>query len=485
MPTRLPDIGFDVPQWLQQWLVEAGEVIRSLESASTTTGSTSPSGIITLATLSARVAAAILTLPTEGGIIDLSTYTGSQTWNTTVVIDRPVTLILGEMSLTSSVTMFSFTGTGNLKLRGTSRFATKIFAASGFLGNLISINTVGPFSSVEDLWIFMSNAPTQNAIELRGAVYNPLISNVVVSYPASTGTGTAILLNNTAGASLRHIYLQSPGIGIDINGDTGSEHHFTDIQVENPQFGVRLRRTTATDFGGVYFHDVKVYNPGNRANSRGFLFTSTVANSAPPIIMVDCVGDGALGGPTLEITNINTVSAMSCWFQNAAASGNNYSAVKLTNTTNCRFVACPNISSNSRVFEFFGTLNSILITNNTLSGVTEYYFDAASTTTWVRAPQNFALNTTNDSSKISFGDQTMSVQHGTVTIANSATTGTATVTSVDTTKSWLIRRGYTNPSGGTSDLENVIALTNATTVTGTRVGTVGVLTIGFDLVTQD
>lgn len=68
-----------------------------------------------------------------------------------------------------------------------------------------------------------------------------------------------------------------------------------------------------------------------------------------------------------------------------------------------------------------------------------------------------------------------SVQYGTVTIAGSSATGTATITSVDTSKAVLGFLGFTttlDTSGGSAVHQNrmfpMITLTNATTVTATR-----------------
>ena len=64
-----------------------------------------------------------------------------------------------------------------------------------------------------------------------------------------------------------------------------------------------------------------------------------------------------------------------------------------------------------------------------------------------------------------------SVQYGTVTIASGATSGTATITSVDTSKSVLGFLGFTtavDSSGVQNRVFPRITLTNATTVTATR-----------------
>ena len=62
------------------------------------------------------------------------------------------------------------------------------------------------------------------------------------------------------------------------------------------------------------------------------------------------------------------------------------------------------------------------------------------------------------------------VQYVEITIGASQTSNTATITSVDTSKTWLVYNGHTD-SNGTEDMtQNVVAisLTNATTVTALR-----------------
>ena len=73
-----------------------------------------------------------------------------------------------------------------------------------------------------------------------------------------------------------------------------------------------------------------------------------------------------------------------------------------------------------------------------------------------------------------------SIQRGTIVVANGTSSNTATITSVDVTKSELRDLGQTTTSG--SDVDTVyIVLTNATTITATRAGTSGITTISWEL----
>ena len=77
------------------------------------------------------------------------------------------------------------------------------------------------------------------------------------------------------------------------------------------------------------------------------------------------------------------------------------------------------------------------------------------------------------------------VQYGTITIANAVASGTATITSVDTTKSLLVYLSQTHFSGSGATVEDQsrLTLTNSTTVTATRAGTDGENIIAFCVLT--
>lgn len=80
-----------------------------------------------------------------------------------------------------------------------------------------------------------------------------------------------------------------------------------------------------------------------------------------------------------------------------------------------------------------------------------------------------------------------SVQYGTIAIAAAAASGTATITSVDTTKSAVIFLGMDSDSAGSAatNYEGAtcgLILTNATTVTATRSTTTGSVVVSFVVV---
>lgn len=75
-----------------------------------------------------------------------------------------------------------------------------------------------------------------------------------------------------------------------------------------------------------------------------------------------------------------------------------------------------------------------------------------------------------------------SIQRGTITIANSSTSNTATITSVDTAKSILFLLGAESTETSVANTNVRLALTNATTVTMSRGGSTGSVTGGYQVV---
>jgi len=72
-----------------------------------------------------------------------------------------------------------------------------------------------------------------------------------------------------------------------------------------------------------------------------------------------------------------------------------------------------------------------------------------------------------------------SIQRGTITIANSSTSNTATITAVVTAKSIISLLGTSSTETSAANLLARVELTNTTTVTATRGGTTGSVTVRY------
>lgn len=75
-----------------------------------------------------------------------------------------------------------------------------------------------------------------------------------------------------------------------------------------------------------------------------------------------------------------------------------------------------------------------------------------------------------------------SIQRGVISITNGNTSNTATITSVDTTKSLLNYLGGNASSGNASDAAARIVLTDATTITANRTGSNNSASFGYEIV---
>ncbi len=74
------------------------------------------------------------------------------------------------------------------------------------------------------------------------------------------------------------------------------------------------------------------------------------------------------------------------------------------------------------------------------------------------------------------------IYRGTITIANAATSNTATITSVDTSKTLLFNLGEESTETSVANTNVRLALTNATTVTAERGGSTGSVEVGYQVV---
>jgi len=98
--------------------------------------------------------------------------------------------------------------------------------------------------------------------------------------------------------------------------------------------------------------------------------------------------------------------------------------------------------------------------------------DAASSTGTAHAKLKDIKDYLTGSNIVTYGTAIKSIQKGKITIGNSQTSGTATITSVTTSKAFVLPLGVSlNGAEGATAFFCRLELTNSTTVTATRGGT--------------
>ena len=184
----------------------------------------------------------------------------------------------------------------------------------------------------------------------------------------------ALAVERVGELHIRRLLVENPGIGIDVNADDAAEHFYDEVVIESPaQVGFQVRRTRAVDIGGLYLHWVKVTNPGGRSG-RGFVFQSSVPNTALPIFLETVIADGFTEGDSASFANINLIRCVSSWFTNAGPALRQLAALKLTNVTEAWFVAS-HFQSQSRDVALLGTIRSVRFSLAKFGGATNIYLD--------------------------------------------------------------------------------------------------------------
>lgn len=154
---------------------------------------------------------------------------------------------------------------------------------------------------------------------------------------------------------------------------------------------------------------------------------------------------------------------------------------------NTQFVSAPITGTNTQAdititaVDWSNTLALFTGCSNTNNYSSCSYFTQTSSTN-IRMFRNSSTSVTSNFgvSIIPFKTGVMeSIQYGTVTIANGASTGTATITSLSAiARAEVAFLGQTTSNSSTDNLAE-LDLTDATTVTATRRGTTGTTTVGF------
>jgi hypothetical protein len=231
-----------------------------------------------------------------------------------------------------------------------------------------------------DMTIDMTNAPTVGVFSWT-TMTRPILENVRVIYPNTTGTGTVILKSGAGEAHVRNLIVRGAGICVDIQGDSGQEDYWTDVVCEDPgSFGYRLKRTTATDVGGQYLEGFKITNPDNRTTAGGFLVTSSaVSNTAQPFYCSNCTADNMQGTHAAAFVNVNELFLChDNWFANTAAAASNLSGLFLNGVTGVD-ICGGRIASNSRDLAFAGTDTTVHLISVRFAGTNTNLYAAGAT----------------------------------------------------------------------------------------------------------
>jgi hypothetical protein len=267
-------------------------------------------------------------------------------------------------------------------MHGSGINATILKPTNALAAVLFSVTTSVEGMKFSDMTIDMTNAPTIGVFNFSGGL-RPILENVRILYPATTGTGTAILTAN-AENHFRNVNIKGAGICVDVNGNTSAENFYDDIVCEDPgSFGYRRLQTTSTDVGGEYLTHFKVTNPDNRTGAQAFLVSSSAANTGSPFFCVQCVGDNTQGGHTYQIHNMVNVFLDGVWATNTATLGSNFSAVNIDNSTNV-FVRGGYFASLSKDVILSGTDTTIKLDSNFFGGTVTNISATGSTLSGVR-----------------------------------------------------------------------------------------------------
>ena len=130
--------------------------------------------------------------------------------------------------------------------------------------------------------------------------------------------------------------------------------------------------------------------------------------------------------------------------------------------------------------------NGCTTTNTTAFDASFAYVDLtnATTVTATRSTSAVATAITVEVTVVEFYSTFVdSVQQGTVAITSTNTSATATITAIDTARSAVVMQGFMATSTGLASCLPTIVLTNSTTVTANRTGSLSsTLTVGFTVI---
>lgn len=205
-----------------------------------------------------------------------------------------------------------------IRFGGAGKAKTIIKAKTGATGPLLNFAPASTksFTEVDGFTIDMTNATGVVAANLT-KTDSPYVHDVAVIGGGTVGLDMA----DVGGGAFERIYTRGQTIsGVRLDGDAGGENRFTDIDIA-PGSGVTMAvgfdvsRTTATDVGGLYLKRVKVTTEGGTV-TRGIRVSSSATTTDLPVIMEDCVADGAATYSAV-FKNIRMIRVVHSWLSGA------------------------------------------------------------------------------------------------------------------------------------------------------------------------
>jgi hypothetical protein len=199
-----------------------------------------------------------------------------------------------------------------LAIVGAGSGKTILMAKSGASGPLLNISpSSGTPMILRGLTIDLTLAPTLVGV-LIDNLDRTIVEDVLILY-GSVG----LQVTDTGSSVFRRIVTRNQTTaGILLQGDGGGENTFEDVSISRTESGTltdgfRLTRTTTTDTGGLYLHNVRVTcSTGTVTN--GFTFSSSAgADTGIYAMLNQCVADnvGTAGYKFFDVENVRIVNS--------------------------------------------------------------------------------------------------------------------------------------------------------------------------------
>ncbi len=171
----------------------------------------------------AQINAAIAALPVTGGTIDARGIVGSQTIASTVTVDRPVTLLLGPVTVTVSAST-AFDVISGLQVRGSGTKASIFQQATG-AGTIFAI-AASDACVIEHITIQSMNHQTEGAAITITGIDSNANANTIIRRNVFSGQWISIDSGNTVGIRIEGNQFQDARyrtlrLNNTVNGDSG------------------------------------------------------------------------------------------------------------------------------------------------------------------------------------------------------------------------------------------------------------------------